>query len=217
MSNKKKQSNFMQRFAVKAKILAPVGITLTQGETIALADIYDEDVKKIKKNQQEVITAVGATTYKDSEKAIDRSLTARNTASAIYRRTQDPIKKREWARRVVVSDHTLKAMRDMKKRMTTAHDRLEMIKGDLELQLIEAEGRAAEARAYAQAGNQLRLAGEKLVNARARAKSVKLEYTNLEISMEGTEKLIDKRTPEELIREAESIVTPTKPNQKGKV
>ncbi len=202
----KSKSTWGQRFRVRAKILAPVGITLTQGETVALADIYDDDVKKIKQNRNEVEKAVEATTYKHNESAIEKSLVARNTASAIYKRTKSPIKKREWARRIVIADHTLKSMRDMRKRMTTAHDRLEMIKGDLELQLIEAEARAAEARAYAQAGKQLRLAGEKLIDARARAKSVKLEYTNLEVSMEGAEKMIDNTKPEELIETANKIV-----------
>jgi len=206
MGTKKLQSNWFQRFSVKVKVQAPVGIRLTTGETVALADIYEQDVTKIKKNQQEVLSAVGATTLKDNTLAIDKAMSAKNNAAGIYRRTADPIKKREWARRLLVADHALKSMRNMRKRMTTAHDRLEMIKGDIELQLMEAEGRAAEARAYAKAGKQLRLAGQNLVDARSRAKDLKLEYTNLEITMEGAEKVIDSRNPEDLLVEADQLL-----------
>lgn len=209
--SKETKSNFIQRFSVKMKVKSPVGIRLSSGETVALADIYDSDVKKLKQNQREVVGAVQATTLQDNTLAIDKAMTAKNTAASVYRRTKDPIKKREWARRLVIANHALVSMRDMRKRMNAAHDRLNMIKGDVELQVMEAEGKAAEARAYASAGKQLRLAGQKLIDARTRAKTVKLEYTNLEVSMEGAEKLIDKRKPEDILKEAESLLTaPTK-------
>lgn len=199
------KSNWLQRFAVRAKVKAPVGIKLTSGETVALADVYTLDAEKIKKNHKEVESAIRATTMQDNIRAIQTSMTAKTTAVGIFKRTKDPIKKREWARRILVADHTLKSMRGMEKRMSSAYERLNMIKGDIELQLIEAEGRAAEAMAYAKAGKQIRLAGQKLVDARSRAKTLKLEYANLEVTMEGAEKAIDSRDPESLIEEANKL------------
>lgn len=201
----KKNLTWKRRVALKVKLLAPVGIKLTTGETMALAEIYKEDAKKIRENESKVTEALSSTRTLDIADSIEESMSAKSVAVGTFKRTKDPIKRREWARRVVVADHAVKSMRDMKKRMTATHDRLTMIKGDLDLQLMEAEARAQEATAYAMAGQQLRLVGEKLVNARTRAKTMKVEYDNLEITMEGAENTIADRDPEALLKEAERL------------
>ena len=200
----KKKSNWMRRFAVRAKLKSPVGIRLTGGETIALAEIYEKDVVEIRENQKEVDQAIIATRM-DPSQAIAKSMAARSSALGTYKITKDPVKKREWARRLVVADATLHSIRDTKKRLDATQDRLRMIKGDMELQLMQTEARAAETRAYAEAGGQLRLAGEKLIDARTRAQNVKVEYKNLEITMEGVEKAIDRRTDQDLLDGANKI------------
>ena len=203
---KPKKAGFMNRFKVGIKLRAPHGIRLTQGETEALVEIQQEDVQILKDNQQEVLSAIGVTRSIEVGNQIKKAQSARSVAAATYRNTKDPIKKREWARRLVVADTTRKGLVDMKNRMSTTRDRLEMIKGDLELEIIEAEARVAETTAYAKAGNQLRLAGETLVNARTRAKGNVIEYSNLEIRMEGAEKLINDSEPEDLLAQADAII-----------
>lgn len=198
--------SWFQKFKVRTKLNAPVSVKLSTGETVALAQIYEEDVATIKKNQYEVDNALSATSSPDVKDALEKAQAARSNAAGTYKITKDPLKKREWARRVVVADSTLKSIRNMKKRIEATHDRLGMIKGDLELQLMEAEARAAEAKAYAKAGNQLRLAGEKLIDARTRAKHMKVEYANLEVNMSAAEKSIDKSDPEDLINKANKII-----------
>lgn len=207
---KTKKSSFIDRFKVGIKLRAPNGIRLTQGETEALVEIQQEDVNTLKTNQQEVLSAIGVTRSIELGYQIKKAQSARSVASATYRNTKDPIKKREWARRLVVADNTRKGLVDMTTRMTATRDRLEMIKGDLELEIIEAEARVAETTAYAKAGSQLRLAGQTLVNARTRAKGNIIEYSNLEISMEGAEKLINDAEPEDLLAQAEAIIGGTK-------
>jgi hypothetical protein len=202
----KPTSSWLQRYRVKLKLKAPHGIQLSQGETEALVDIQQEDVRILKDNQQEVLSAIGVTRSIEVGNQIKKAQSARSTAAATYRNTKDPIKKREWARRLVVADTTRKGLVDMKNRMTSTRERLDMIKGDLELQIVEAEARVAETMAYAKAGKQLRLAGETLVNARTRAKGGAIEYTNLEISMEGAEKLINDTDPEQLLAQADAII-----------
>jgi hypothetical protein len=206
----KPSSSWLQRYRVKLKLKAPHGIQLSQGETEALVDIQQEDVRILKDNQQEVLSAIGVTRSIEVGNQIKKAQSARSTAAATYRNTKDPIKKREWARRLVVADTTRKGLVDMKNRMTSTRERLDMIKGDLELQIVEAEARVAETMAYAKAGKQLRLAGETLVNARTRAKGGAIEYTNLEISMEGAEKLINDTDPEQLLAQADAIIGGTK-------
>lgn len=202
----KRKSSWFDRFKVGLKLKSPHGIQLSQGETEALVDIQQDDVQVLKDNQQEVLAAIGVTRSVDVKKQLKKSSTARSTAVAVYKRTKDPIKKREWARRIVVANNAKTALTKTKDRMAVTRERLQMIKGDIELQIVEAEARVAETQAYAKAGKQLRLAGETLINARTRAKSSGIEYTNLEITMDGAEKLINDDKPEDLLAEADAIV-----------
>jgi hypothetical protein len=203
---KKVKVSFMDRYRVKLKLKAPHGVRLSPGETEALVEIQEKDVQVLKDNQQEVLSAIGVTRSIEVGAQIKKAQSARSVAATTYRNTKDPIKKREWARRLVVADTTRKGLLDMKNRMTVTRERLEMIKGDIELQIVEAEAKVAETKAYAKAGNQLRLAGETLVSARTRAKNNAIEYTNLEISMEGAEKLINDADPQDLLAQADKIL-----------
>lgn len=203
---KRKGASFLDRYRVKLKLKAPHGVRLSPGETEALVEIQENDVQILKDNQQEVLTAIGVTRSIEVGNQIKKAQSARSVAATTYRNTKDPIKKREWARRLVVADTTRKGLLDMKNRMNSTRERLEMIKGDIELQLVEAEAKVAETKAYAKAGNQLRLAGETLISARTRAKNNTIEYTNLEVSMEGAEKLISDANPEDLLAQADAIL-----------
>lgn len=200
------KSKFSDRFKVRLKLRAPKGIRLSQGETEALVEIQQQDVKILRQNEQEVMSAIGVTKSVEVRSQIKAAKSARSVALSTYKNCKDPIKKREWARRLVIADHTRKSLTDLKNRMEATADRLHMIKGDMELQIIEAEAKVAETMAYAKAGKQLRLAGETLVSARTRAKSNTIEYTNLEVTMEGAEKMIDDSDPEDLIAQADAII-----------
>lgn len=200
------KSNFYNRFKVRLKLKSPTGVRLSQGETEALGAIQYEDVQLLKANEQEVLAAIGVTRSIEVGNEIKKAQTARSVAATTYRNTKDPIKKREWARRLVVADTTRKSLIDLSSRMLVTRERLEMIAGDIALQVIEAEAKVAETSAYAKAGKQLRLAGENLVSARSRAKSTEMEYTNLEITMEGAEKMIANEEPEDLIKQADAIL-----------
>ena len=208
--SKKLQSTWMQRYFVKAKLKAPTGITLSPVESQALADVQMLDVRVLKDNQQEVLSAISATRIGSFSTEISKAVTARGVAARTYQITKDPIKKREWARRLVVATETERTLVGVKDRMETTRDRLEMIKGDIELQLYEAEARYAESQAYAKAGKQLRLVGEKLMDARRRASTTKVEYSNLEITMEGAEKMVNDNEAEALLLQADQIINEAK-------
>jgi len=208
MPTKKKQvSTWAQKAKVKLKILVPMGITLSPSETLVLSDMYEDDVKVLEKNETEVKKALTATEKSlAASNTLETAHTARSQAVGTYKITQDPVKKREWARRIVVADQTIQSVRDVKTRLGATKDRLLMIKGDIELQLMEAEAQAAEMQAYAAAGNSLRLAGEKLMQARSRANKLSLEYSNLEVTMEGAEKMASKLDGKQLLDKAEEII-----------
>lgn len=203
---KPKGDNWFDRFKVRMKLRAPEGIILSQRETEALVAIQQEDVQVLKSNQQEVLSALGVTHSVNLRNQIKKASEARMIAARSYKQTKDPIKKREWARRLVVATTTVKNLSSMTERMSATRDRLEMIRGDVELQIVDAEARVAETEAYAKAGNQLRLVGETLVSARSRAKNNKIEYTNLEVTMEGVEKVIDDSDPDDLLEKADALL-----------
>lgn len=203
----KSKAKWAQKAAVKLKVLMPMGVRLTPGETIVLSEMYEGDAKVIKDNKAEVAEAIKTTEQKIiSSNALKLARGAKSQAVGTYKITKDPVKKREWARRIIVADQTIQTMRGVKVRLTATKDRLTMIMGDLELQLMEAEARAAEMAAYAEAGNSLRLAGEKLIHARSRANKLKLEYDNLEVTMEGAERMASGLSDAELLSAADNIV-----------
>jgi hypothetical protein len=207
MATKKKGASFLQKAKVKLKVALPVGVTLTPGETIVLSEMYQDDVKVLEKNSVELRKAISATESSLSvQNSVKTARAARSQAVGTYKITKDPIKKREWARRIVVADQTIQSIRDVKMRLAATKDRLTMIKGDMELQLMEAEAKAAEMQAYAAAGQSLRLAGEKLMQARTRANKLSLEYGNLEVTMEGAEGMISKLTAKEIEAKAEEVL-----------
>lgn len=201
------KSSWAQKSMVKMKVLMPMGVSLSPSETIVLSEMYEGDVKILKDNKSEVSKAIRATESKlVSSNAVKMARAAKSQAVGTYKITKDPVKKREWARRIVIADQTIQTMRGVKTRLEATKDRLTMIMGDMELQLMEAEARAAEMSAYAAAGNSLRLAGEKLIHARSRANRLKLEYDNLEVTMEGAEKFAVGLSDQELLKAADAVV-----------
>ena len=198
------KTSWIDRTKMKLKVSVPMGVTLTSGESLALAEVYREDAKRLRESEKEVTTALSSTAKVDAFN-VDTALAARNMAISTFKRTKNPIKRREWARRVVVAEETLGTLRKVRKRMTATHDRLTMIHGDLQLQIVQQEALAAEAEAYAKAGKQLRLVGDNLVSARTRVKGLKFEYDNLEVTMEGAEKQISSDKPDRVLRQAEKI------------
>lgn len=207
MATKKTGSGWTQKAKVKLKMLIPVGVVLSPGETATLAEIYQDDAKLLEKNSTEVSKAIKATEASlNISNTLSTARAARSQAVGTFKITKDPIKKREWARRIVVADQTIQSVRAAKMRLNATKDRLTMIKGDMELQLIEANTKAAEMNAYAQAGNSLRLAGEKLMHARTRANKLSFEYDNLEVTMEGAEGLVSDVKPTELVAKAQEII-----------
>lgn len=200
-----KNVTWKQKKLLNFKLKSPKGVVLNEKETVALSKMYKEDSATVKNNLAEVNKAITAAKAVDVAEAVETSSEVRNRAVGVYKRTQDPIKKAEWARRVVVADQTIKSLRAIRKRSMATRERLTMIAGDLELQLMEAEAKAAEADAYAKAGTQLRLVGDKLIDARTRAEAVKVEYDNLEVTMESAEGFISGLKRDELIAKANQI------------
>jgi len=198
-------ASWIKKSKLRLKLASPVGITLTNSEAKILLDEQSRAVKNLEKDESK-IAKIQRGINLNIDDSIKEASEALNQARGVYKRTTNPVLKREWARRIVVADKTAQTLVQTKKRTELVMERLRMVAGDIRLELLAAEARAAETKMYVDAGESLRLVGDKLIQARAKSKPMKVEYSNLEVSMEGAEKLVSGMSDEELLIEAERLV-----------
>lgn len=201
----KKGATWMQRAKLKLKLASPVGVTLTNSETKVLLAEQQKAVELLEKDESR-IAKIQRTIDIDIDDSIAEASEALNQARGTYKRTKNPILKREWAKRMVIADRTTQELVQTKKRTELVMSRLKMVAGDIRLELMAAEARAAETEMYVNAGDTLRLVGDKLIQARAKSKPMKIEYQNLEVTMEGAEKMVMDIGDEEILREADRLL-----------
>lgn len=115
-----KKASFFERYKLGLKLKSPTGVQLSQGETQALVEIQEKDVEVLKQNEKDVIAAIGVTKNIAVGNQISKAQAARSQAAATYKICKDPIKKREWARRLIIADSTRKSLVDLKNRMEVA-------------------------------------------------------------------------------------------------
>lgn len=199
------KTSWAKRAKLKLKLSSPVGITLTNSEAKILLDGQQKAVELLEKDEERV-EKIQRGINVDIDDSIAEASEALNMARGTYRRTKNPILQREWARRMVVADRTVQTLVQTKKRTELVASRLKMIAGDIRLELMAAEARVAETKMYVDAGDSLRLVGDKLIQARAKSKPMKVEYKNLEITMEGAESLVSDMGDDEVITEAERLL-----------
>lgn len=193
-------------FSFNQKI--PSGITLTSEETKEVIELWKEDVEVIKTNTEKLNSA---------DTAIERNLTrlpeslsqvsnARNDAIRYFKITKDPIKRREWARRLIVADNAHKSIKASQDRMNVTRARIQSVVKDAALEKLALDVRISEAEAYVKMGEGLQLVGEMLVSARTRAKKADMEFSTLEFNTEQLEAHVVNYKDEKLIAEAEKIL-----------
>ena len=196
-------SSWATKQKLRVKMLKPSGVTLTPKESEHLADSKEEDLRVIEGNLEELEDARISTSTYDMKKNMEKVEGALSMAKGVYKRTKNPIKKREWARRIVVANNTRQTLKDTVARVEQARERFEAIAQDMEMEKMRAEAQIKEARLYAKAGKYLNLKGEELLSARSSAKNLKVEYKNLEVTMEGAEQLL---VDDDFTQEADKIV-----------
>lgn len=200
----------LPNFVTKKKV--PKGVVLSPDEVVKLAEKYDKDASVVEGNISKIEDGIEAIndSLPDLPDKLGEITAIRNRAVGYYKRTDNPVRKQEWARRVVVADRAINQFQTTKRNLKQIAERLAMLKGDLELELITAQIKATEARAYANTGQQLHLAGRRLMEARAEASTATMEYTNLEISMGGLENEINNESATAILAQAEAIANRTK-------
>lgn len=183
-------SSWAAKQKLRIKMLKPSGVNLTPKESEQLAEDKREDLRLIDSNMSELREARNKISVQEIKGNIEQVEESLRRAKGVYKQCKNPIKKREWARRVVVANNTRETLKESLNRLENAKQRFEMLGQDMEMEKMQAKVRIQEAEVYAKAGKYLTLKGEELVNARSNAKKMQIEYDNLEVSMEGAEKLL---------------------------
>jgi hypothetical protein len=209
MSNDRRVPGKLRSGLFGMKLKSPSGIKLDNKETQQVIDLWKEDTKTIDDNTHNLLSA---------ERAIESNLerlpdilnevsTARNEACRYFKQTtKDPIKKREWARRLVVADRAYESIKASKKRMDGVMIRIRGVVRDAALEKRALEVRISEAEAYVKMGKGLSLVGDTLIAARTRASNVDIEFSLLELGTENIENTVLKMKNDDLIREAERLI-----------
>lgn len=206
MANKK--LGVIRRGILKMKLLAPSGVRLNEGETVALIDTWRDDRKVLEKSQ---------TSLRSASEAIESNLhklpdtlqevtKAKQDAARYFKITKDPFRKREWAGRLVIADRARTAIKGSQKRMQVMRERVKTLVEDATIEKKALDIRIAEAEAYSKMGSGLKLVGQSLVEARARAKESRVEFSNFELGIESLEKTVKGESDSKLIEEAERIL-----------
>ncbi len=197
--------NWVSKMRMKVKLAAPKGVTLSNSEAKLLLKEQKEVIKTLESDSRGIERAKDGFYIKLDDSISEASL-ALNAARGTYKRTKNPILKRDWARRMVIADKTVNELIQTKRRTELVLDKLRMVAGDIKLELIAAEARAAETKMYVDAGDTLRLVGDRLIKARIKAKPLKIEYNNLEVGIETAMGLVSEMHDDEIIKEAEAMI-----------
>lgn len=212
-----KKLGVIKRSILKMKLRLPQGITLNEGETAAIIDVWKDDQRTLEKNYDQLETAsdgIERTLKYKLPDAIQATSQAKSESLRFYKITKDPIKKREWARRLVIADRAITSIKGSEKRMRGMTERIKTLVEDASLEKHALDIRIAEAEAYQKMGSGLHLVGESLIDARTRAKSSKVEFRNLELGIEAIERTVKKKKDADIIAEAEAIASPTQSHYK---
>lgn len=203
-----KQLGVIRVGILKMKLRAPSGVKLNSGETAAIIDIWKKDQRTLTQNNNQLIEAdasIKRTLEQKLPDILDEVTLARTEAARYFKITKDPLKKREWARRLVIADHAMNSVRDSKKRMSGMSDRIKTLVADATIERQALDIRIAEAEAYLKMGKGLHLVGESLINARLRAQSSSIEFTNLEFGIEAAEKIVRNTDDSKIMSQAKAI------------
>ena len=204
-----KKLGIIRTAILKSKLKAPKGVRLSTAETGAIIDLWKEDHKVLEKNST---TLVGA--EDEIRRVIEYKLpdiltevtAARTEAARFFKITKDPLKKREWARRLVVAERARLSVTESKKRMEGMTARIKSVVADAALEKKALEIRIAEAEAYQKMGKGLHLVGETLIDARIRASTTSVEFGSLELGLESIESTVRQTSDEKIMKEAAALL-----------
>jgi hypothetical protein len=202
-----KKLGVIRRSVLNMKLRSPKGVKLSNNETSAVINIWKEDAKKLEKNNSTLESAAKqiSSNLILLPDALEETTKARSDAARFFKITKDPLKKREWARRLVVAERARTSIKGAQKRMEGMSERIKTLVADATLEKRALDIRVGEAEAYQKMGDGLHLVGESLINARSRAKTMEIEFSNLELGIETLEKSVKGSSDEELLLEAERI------------
>lgn len=208
MAKKGQKLGVIRRGILNMKLKSPTGVRLSNNETAALIDVMVEDKKTAEENHKSLEQADLRIkrNLRTIPEVMEEVTQARTDAARYFKTTKDPLKKREWARRLIIADRARTQIKASEKRMNAMSERIKTLVSDAALEKQALDIRINEAQAYKEMGDGIQLVGDSLIQARTRAKTQKVEFANLEIMTEGLEKTVSAKSGSGLIDEAQKIL-----------
>lgn len=190
------------------KLKQPTGIYLDTDETKQVIDLWKEDSKQIDTNTDKLESANRAIAVNVSKipEILKNVGSSRSEAIRYFKASKDPIKKREWARRLIVADRSYQSIKQSEKRMEAVKARIQAVVHDAALEKMALDVRISEAEAYVKMGEGLTLVGDSLIAARQRAKSADVQFEVLEFNTEAIEGEVNALKDKALIEEAQKVI-----------
>ncbi len=205
----KRKVGTIRRGILNLRLRVPAGVKLTAGETSTLIDVWKDDQKVLTENHTQLETASQAIARNINRipEALQEVTLARTEAARYFKITKDPLKRREWARRLVVAERARVAIKGSQKRMVVMQDRVKTLVQDAVLEKRALDTRIAEAEAYAKMGSGLKLVGESLIDARFKVKANEIHFRDLELGIEDLDKVVKQVGEDSIMAEAKLILS----------
>lgn len=203
----KEKMGVVRKTVLKLKLASPREVTLNENEAGEVINQWEEELD----NTEKSITKIKKAEYsidrhledvKDDKEEVRKNL---SDAKRYFKTTKNPVKRREWARRVVIANNTLQSLVDSEKRVRDSVDRTKSYVAEAKLVETALETRIREAKIYRELNGGLKLVGQSLIDARTRFKQFDVEYTNFDINLESLKKEVESRKDENVVKEAETF------------
>lgn len=186
----------------------PQGMVLAGEEAEQTIEKWQKEVRSIERDQDRIEDVVPE--MKDRLVEIDEHIKGCSVelkeAKARFAEVKTPVAKRRWARRVVYNHRTLAYLRDSKQLMALNIERAQSSLEDATVIARLLAEKIRDAELYYKLNGQIRLIGNALASAEYihdRSKSIEKD---VELSVEGLEKLVESMDDTKMLQEAERIV-----------
>lgn len=199
----------LSRGILGVKLKMPHGVTLNEDEAKYIIDGWEEQKSVVKTKQNDLVSIsqkIDRHVAKTSQE-IPEAMKQLKSAKANYEKCKDPLAKRKWARKVVVRSAYYEQVRTSHQALTATVNRVKDAVDDAQFVYKTLESRIAEARIYRELNGGLKLVGKSLIEAKQKHIMPEVEYQLLETSMEAIEHMAGDMTDDQVLIQAESIVT----------
>lgn len=208
MSTSTAKMGTLKRAVLKRRAAKPSGVKLSDADARLVIREWKDEVEATTKS----IAKLKSVDYRSASHLAKVGEAKDNVASQLveakrcFKISKNPLKKEEWARKVLIANKTLKTLVESEKRVQGSIDRAKSFIAEASLVKTMLDTRISEAELYREMNGGLKLVGEALIDAKSRYKEVDFEFENLELGFEHLEQGVISSPADAVIKEAQELV-----------